>query len=105
MTSRMHPERLDRELARRGWNATDLAKASGICVATISGARRGRPVSNSTLCKIVIALREAPVIPGVDDLLGPVEGLIGDGQQNRQIGRHVNRKGSAHESINMPAAG
>jgi transcriptional regulator with XRE-family HTH domain len=70
MTSRMHSGRLDRELARRGWNATDLATAAGISVATISAARHGRPVSNSTLCKIADALRNAPVVQGVDDLLG-----------------------------------
>jgi transcriptional regulator with XRE-family HTH domain len=67
----MNPARLDRELARRGWNATDLAKASGISVATISAARRGRPVANATLCKIADALLKAPVVPGVDDLLEP----------------------------------
>jgi DNA-binding Xre family transcriptional regulator len=80
MTSRMHPARLDRELALRGWNATDLAKATGISAATISAARHGRPVANSTLCKIADALRIAPVIPGVDDLLGPAEGPLSDGQ-------------------------
>jgi len=62
----MDPNRLDRELARRGWNATDLAKASGISVATISAARRGRPVSNATLCKVAEALRAAPIVEGVD---------------------------------------
>ena len=80
MTTRMHPARLDRELARRGWNATDLAKASGISVATISAARNGRPVANSTLCKIAEALLKAPVVPGVDDLLGPSDGPLSDGQ-------------------------
>ena len=67
----MNSARLDRELARRGWNATDLAKASGISVATISAARRGRPVANATVCKIADALLKAPVVPGVDDLLEP----------------------------------
>ena len=67
----MNAAQLDREMARRGWNATDLAKASGVSMATISGARRGRPVSNSTLCKIAEALMKAPVMPGVDNLLEP----------------------------------
>jgi len=71
MTTRMHPSRLERELARRGWNATDLARASGISVATISAARHGRPLAHTTLCKIADALQKAPVIPGVDDLLEP----------------------------------
>jgi transcriptional regulator with XRE-family HTH domain len=71
----MHPARLERELARRGWNATDLAKASGISVATISAARHGRPVANATLSKIADALLKAPVVPGIDDLLGPADGM------------------------------
>jgi len=75
----MDPTRLDRELARRGWNATDLAKASGISVGTISAARRGRPVSNATLCKIAEALRTAPIVEGVDLLLGPESAITADG--------------------------
>ena len=75
----MDPNRLDRELARRGWNATDLAKASGISVATISAARRGRPVSNATLSKIAEALRAAPVVEGVDLLLEPESGITANG--------------------------
>jgi transcriptional regulator with XRE-family HTH domain len=75
MTIRLDAARLERELARRGWNATDLAKASGCSPATISGARRGRAVTSSTLSKIAEALRLAPVVPGVDELLGP-DGVI-----------------------------
>ena len=71
VSTRLDPARLDRELARRGWNATDLAKASGISVGTISAARSGRPVSNATVCKIADALRDAPIIPGIDSLLEP----------------------------------
>jgi transcriptional regulator with XRE-family HTH domain len=71
VSTRLDPNRLDRELARRGWNATDLAKASGISVGTISAARRGRPVSNATVCKIADALRAAPIVAGVDGLLEP----------------------------------
>jgi transcriptional regulator with XRE-family HTH domain len=79
MTTRIDPVRLERELARRGWNATDLAAASGISVATISAARHGRLLANATICKIADALLKAPVIPGVDDLLGPSEGTPGNG--------------------------
>jgi transcriptional regulator with XRE-family HTH domain len=75
----MDPIRLDRELARRGWNATDLAKASGISVGTVSGARRGRPVSNATLSKIADALRAAPVVEGIDVLLEPEGGITANG--------------------------
>jgi transcriptional regulator with XRE-family HTH domain len=79
VSSRIDPARLDRELARRGWNATDLAKASGISVGTISAARRGRAVSNATVCKIADALRDAPVIAGVDSLLEPEPGPMVNG--------------------------
>jgi transcriptional regulator with XRE-family HTH domain len=75
----MDPVRLDRELARRGWNATDLAKASRVSVGTISAARRGRAVSNATLCKIAEALRAAPVVDGIDVLLEPENGLVANG--------------------------
>jgi transcriptional regulator with XRE-family HTH domain len=75
----MDPNRLDRELARRGWNATALAKASGISVGTISAARRGRPVSNATLSKIAEALRAAPIVEGVDLLLEPENGITVNG--------------------------
>ena len=81
MSTRIDPTRLDRELARRGWNATDLAKASGISVGTISAARRGRPVSNATVCKIADALRDAPVIVGVDNLLEPEQGSLVNGSE------------------------
>ena len=71
---RISPARLDRELARRGWNATELAKASGCSPSTISGALRGRRVNNETLRKIADALLNAPVVPGVDSLLEPENG-------------------------------
>ena len=76
VSTRMNPANLDRELARRGWNATNLAEASGISEATISAARRGRPVANATLRKIAVALLRAPVVPGVDDLLEPRAGTL-----------------------------
>jgi len=76
MTVRMNADQLDRELSRRGWNATDLARASGCSAATISGARRGRPISSATLCKIAQALREAPVIPGIDELISGERSLV-----------------------------
>ncbi|HXD82335.1 MAG TPA: helix-turn-helix transcriptional regulator [Candidatus Acidoferrum sp.] len=71
MSTPIDPARLDRQLARRGWNATDLARASGISVGTISAARRGRPVSNATLGKIAHALRIATIVEGVDLMLEP----------------------------------
>jgi len=71
MSVRLDPARLDRELARRGWNATDLAQAAGCSAATISAARRGRPITSGTLSRIAMALQAAPVIAGIDEILGP----------------------------------
>jgi transcriptional regulator with XRE-family HTH domain len=82
MGIRISPARIDRELARRGWSATDLARAAGCSPSTISGARRGRPVTNETLRKIADALLNAPVVPGVDALLEPEEGPLVDATKN-----------------------
>jgi transcriptional regulator with XRE-family HTH domain len=81
MGIRISPERLDRELARRGWNATELAKASGCSPSTISGALRGRRVNNETLRKIAEALLNAPVVPGVDSLLEPESAITLNGSE------------------------
>lgn len=80
-TARVSRERLDRELACRGWNANDLAHAAGVSAATISGARRGGRIAPRTLRKIVLALTGVPVIPGVAEILepgaeGPVAGSV-----------------------------
>jgi transcriptional regulator with XRE-family HTH domain len=69
MSIRIDSARLDRELARRGWSAKDLAKAAGCSPSTISGLRRGRQVNNDTLRKIAAALDAAPIVPGIDSLL------------------------------------
>jgi transcriptional regulator with XRE-family HTH domain len=81
----MDPNRLDRELARRGWNATDLAKASGISVGTISAARRGRPVSNATLGKIAETLHAAPIVDGIDVLLEPEGEITANGSEPVEV--------------------
>lgn len=82
MGVRISPARLDRELARRGWNATELAQASGCSPSTISGALRGRRVNNETLRKIANALLSAPVVPGVDSLLEPENGHLVTGSES-----------------------
>jgi transcriptional regulator with XRE-family HTH domain len=82
MGVRISPTRIDRELARRGWSATDLARASGCSPSTISGARRGRQVTNETLSKIAGALLNAPVVPGVDVLLDPEAAPLAQDHEN-----------------------
>ena len=70
-TARVSRDRLDRELACRGWTANDLARAAGVSAATISGVRKGGRVAPLTLRKIAIALTQAEVVPGVEQLLNP----------------------------------
>lgn len=65
----VNPENLNRELARRGWNHTDLARAARLSHATISAACAGNSVSPSTLRLIAAALANAPPLAGVDVLL------------------------------------
>ena len=60
---------LDRELARRGWTSRDLARAAGLCDATVSFARNGRPVSPHSLRLIAAALATTPPLTEVDTLL------------------------------------
>jgi transcriptional regulator with XRE-family HTH domain len=91
MSVRINPARLDRELARRGWNATDLAQASGCSPSTISGARRGRRVTNETLRKIADALLNAPIVPGVDSLLQPENGTFVDDSESVIPSRAIER--------------
>ena len=78
MSARISRQRLDRELALRGWTAQDLVRASGISGSTVSAARHGRPVRPSSIHRIVTALLSTPVIEGVAELLDEGE-AIGDG--------------------------
>lgn len=62
-------DRLRFEIARRGWNNVDLARAAGVSAATVTTATAGRPVSPNTLRKIAVALAAAPPVSGVDEIL------------------------------------
>jgi transcriptional regulator with XRE-family HTH domain len=61
--------RLRREIALRGWRPTDLARAAKLSAGTMTAIMKGGPVSPRTLRKIAGALRNHPVVPGLDDLL------------------------------------
>jgi lambda repressor-like predicted transcriptional regulator len=65
----VHPGHLRREMIRRGWAATDLARESRLSQATISAALAGRPVAEKSLALIAKALSQASVIGIVDSLL------------------------------------
>lgn len=67
-------QRLRWEIARRGWSAADLVRASGVSGPTISAALAGRPVAARSLGKIAEALGRAPALPVVEALLVPPPG-------------------------------
>jgi lambda repressor-like predicted transcriptional regulator len=64
-----HPGHLRREMIRRGWAATDLARESRLSQATISAALAGRPVAEKSLALIAKALSRASVLDVVDYLV------------------------------------
>jgi DNA-binding Xre family transcriptional regulator len=72
--TRVNRRRLELELARRGWNCSDLCRASGVSAATLSSAINGKPIAHRTLVRIAVALERQPIVAAIDRLLGePVE--------------------------------
>jgi transcriptional regulator with XRE-family HTH domain len=65
----LRSDALRREVARRGLTLADLARAAGISGPTVTAARSGRPVSPASAKRIVAALKAAPPIDGLDELL------------------------------------
>lgn len=65
----LNKDTLDRELARRGWTSRDLARAAGLCEATICTARSGKRVSPQTIRLIAVALTKAAPVKAIDSLL------------------------------------
>lgn len=65
----LRTDTLLREVAIRGWNLGDLARAAGISGATVTAARSGRPVSPESVRRIANALNATPPVAGVDRLL------------------------------------
>ena len=65
----VHPGRLRFEIARRGWNPIDLARAARLSPATISAALSGRPISATSLKLIAKALADLPPSEVIDRLI------------------------------------
>ncbi|MGO8862074.1 MAG: helix-turn-helix domain-containing protein [Acidimicrobiales bacterium] len=64
------PHRLQLELARRCWSATDLAREAGISGPTVSAALSGRRISARSLALIARCIARIPAVSTVDQLLG-----------------------------------
>jgi hypothetical protein len=61
--------RLRREIALRGWRPTDLARVARLSAGTMTTIMKGGAVSPGTVRKIATALKDTPVIPGLEALL------------------------------------
>ena len=73
-STRVNGSRLGFELARRGWNGSDLSRAAGLSAATVSAAVNGKPIAHRTLVRIAVALERQPIVAAIDRLLGdPVD--------------------------------
>jgi transcriptional regulator with XRE-family HTH domain len=67
----IEPNRLRRELARRGLSATELSHEARVSGATVSAALAGRPISATSLQLLTEALLRRPVLAFIDSLLPP----------------------------------
>jgi lambda repressor-like predicted transcriptional regulator len=65
----IHPGVLRREMARRGWDATELAKQSRLSQATVSTALAGRPIAAKSVALIAKALQRVPPSEVIDSLI------------------------------------
>jgi hypothetical protein len=68
------PTRVDYEMAIRGLSGSDLAGKAGVCDATVSTARHGRPISSDSARRIAAALMATPIDPALVRLVPRPDG-------------------------------
>jgi hypothetical protein len=69
MSVRVDVRQLRREMARRGWDAIDLAREARLSAATVSSALAGRPIAAASLRLIAEALVRVPAVAVLDRLI------------------------------------
>ena len=69
MSVNVNPAQLRLEMARRGWDAIDLAHASRLSPATVSTALAGKPIAAKSVGLIANALINTPVNEVIDLLV------------------------------------
>jgi lambda repressor-like predicted transcriptional regulator len=69
MSVNVNPAQLRLEMARRGWDAIDLARASRLSPATVSTALAGRPIAAKSVGLIAGALIGTPANEVIDRLV------------------------------------
>jgi transcriptional regulator with XRE-family HTH domain len=69
MSVSINASELRREMARRGWDAIDLARAARLSPATVSAALAGKPISAKSVALIAQAIIRAPTNELLDRLV------------------------------------
>ena len=69
MSITVDSDRLRRELIRRGWHSSDLAREAGLSEPTISAALMGHQISVHSLRSIAEAIARTPEVAGIDALM------------------------------------
>jgi transcriptional regulator with XRE-family HTH domain len=69
MSVAVNPDRLRHEMARRGWDAIDLAKQSHLSPATVSTALAGKPIAARSLALMADAFLRVPANELIDRLV------------------------------------
>lgn len=77
-SARVNVTYLKRELAKRAWNFSDLARHADLAPATITAVMAGRLVMTSTVSKIAFALLRHKPIPGAEELIETTHNLLAE---------------------------
>lgn len=91
--------RLDYEMARRAITQRQLARQAGVPEVTLSRARHGRRVTNSTLRRLSTALLQIPLMVGADLLIAPP---ARNGEAAAGLHSAATPKDGAPDSATMP---
>lgn len=69
MSGHVNSERLQFEMARRGWTRRKLARAAGVSASTVNAALCRRGVHPRSLHQMALALEKTTAIDNIDPLI------------------------------------
>lgn len=69
MSLSVNARQLRLEMALRGWDAVDLARASRLSTATVSTALAGKPIAAKSVAQIATAITQHPANEVIDRLV------------------------------------
>jgi transcriptional regulator with XRE-family HTH domain len=94
---RLDAGKLDHELSRRGVTARRLAEVSGVPEVTLSRARHGRLVNESTLRRLSTGLLQIPLLVGADLLIAEPEKKTTDARSLASVEQEASASGHPTE--------